>query len=70
MNIVKNNKLRKRFNKCPKYQKNKTIYWKKSRANIITGLEDCIDNIWYLENDQHKINLLECKLKSLKRWIR
>ena len=46
--IVKNKKLRKLFTKCPKYQQNKTRYGEKSRANIISVLEDCIDDIWYL----------------------
>ena len=64
--IVKNKKLRKLFTKCPKYQQNKTRYGEKSRANTISVLEDCIDDIWYLESGQHKINLLEWKLKSLK----
>ena len=29
---------------------------------MITNLEDCIDGIWYLENGQHKINLLGTKI--------
>lgn len=57
LSIVKNNKLRKFFTKDPKYQQNKTIYWKKARASIITSLEDCLYT-WYIKNSEPKSNLL------------
>ena len=60
LRLIKNNKMRKLFSKCPKYRENKFLDWNLVEETILESVKNCAE-LWCKKNKKNE--------KVLKMWI-